>query len=576
MRGPGAGGRAGVGPRTPPRPDDEGSNPTTMSLTSLPRNVPAGRLATLAARLRLPALLALLAGEVISLTVRFDALGRFRALGGVARVFEHARLAGRVGISVALAVLVCGGARAAVEVAGAGAGRRGWARLAIHLGAFAAFVAASARVLDPAGRPSWAGTIRWGVLGAATLASWAAVAVPPGRWPALARRSWRAAALGLPVGVLVGAAGEWSRLVFWAWAPVARLTLRAVHALLAPVLKDMVYDPDRALVGTREFPVMISSACSGHEGIGLIWAVLAAYLVLCRRSVRWPNVLLLFPIGTAVMWGANVLRIVALVLVGAWGWPGLAVGGFHSQAGWIALNAAGLGLVALARRSPFFERTAAGPVPATTNPAAPYLVPELAIVATSMVTGIFAAGFDALYPARIGAALVALWAYRRSWGRPSPVAVGPAVGVGVAVFALWMALEPAAPGSAGGSALRSWLAGLPRGLAWSWLALRVIGSVAVVPLAEELAFRGYLTRRLIAADFDRVPPGQFSWPSFLGSSLAFGLLHGRWLAGTLAGMAYALAYHRRRSLGEAVLAHATTNALIAAVVLATGDPSLWA
>ncbi len=84
-----------------------------------------------------------------------------------------------------------------------------------------------------------------------------------------------------------------------------------------------------------------------------------------------------------------------------------------------------------------------------------------------------------------------------------------------------------------------------------------------MPLAEELAFRGFLTRRLIAADFQAVPEGRFTGMSFVVSSLLFGLLHQqRWLAGTVAGMAYALAYYRRGRLIDAVAAHATTNLLI--------------
>jgi membrane protease YdiL (CAAX protease family) len=54
------------------------------------------------------------------------------------------------------------------------------------------------------------------------------------------------------------------------------------------------------------------------------------------------------------------------------------------------------------------------------------------------------------------------------------------------------------------------------------------------------------------------------------------LLHGRWLAGTLAGMVYALALYRRGKLVDPVLAHAITNALIAGYVLTTGTWSLWA
>src|SRR5262249_6002685 len=74
------------------------------------------------------------------------------------------------------------------------------------------------------------------------------------------------------------------------------------------------------------------------------------------------------------------------------------------------------------------------------------------------------------------------------------------------------------------------------GLAWA--AVRVFGSVVTVPIAEELAFRGFLSRRLIAADFWDVPEGRFTWSTWFVSSVLFGLLHGRWLGGTVAGLLY--------------------------------------
>jgi CAAX prenyl protease-like protein len=63
--------------------------------------------------------------------------------------------------------------------------------------------------------------------------------------------------------------------------------------------------------------------------------------------------------------------------------------------------------------------------------------------------------------------------------------------------------------------------------------------------------------------------------SFLVSSVLFGALHGRWLAGTVAGMFYAWAMYRRGRLADAVVAHATTNALIAADVLILGYWNYW-
>jgi CAAX prenyl protease-like protein len=119
------------------------------------------------------------------------------------------------------------------------------------------------------------------------------------------------------------------------------------------------------------------------------------------------------------------------------------------------------------------------------------------------------------------------------------------------------------------------LAEIPAGLAAVWLLFRVLGSVITVPIAEELAFRGYLLRRLIAADFDEPSTLRFTWLSFVLSSLLFGALHGRWLAGTVAGMFYAWALYRRGRVDDAILAHALTNALIAAEVLILGQWELW-
>jgi CAAX prenyl protease-like protein len=110
----------------------------------------------------------------------------------------------------------------------------------------------------------------------------------------------------------------------------------------------------------------------------------------------------------------------------------------------------------------------------------------------------------------------------------------------------------------------------------AWIVFRIIGYVVVVPLAEELAFRGFLARRIMRADFHNVPIGTFSWLSFLLSSLLFGIFHGKlWLAGTGAGMLFALALYRRRSLGDAIQSHATTNAMLAVYAVVTGNWSAW-
>jgi membrane protease YdiL (CAAX protease family) len=64
--------------------------------------------------------------------------------------------------------------------------------------------------------------------------------------------------------------------------------------------------------------------------------------------------------------------------------------------------------------------------------------------------------------------------------------------------------------------------------------------------------------------------------SIVLSSAAFGLMHGQhWIVGTLAGLAFAGALRWRGRMGDAVVAHAVSNLLLAAWVLGTGDWGQW-
>jgi CAAX prenyl protease-like protein len=141
------------------------------------------------------------------------------------------------------------------------------------------------------------------------------------------------------------------------------------------------------------------------------------------------------------------------------------------------------------------------------------------------------------------------------------------------VFGLWLWLIPGDQ-----VAENHWVAvqeHLPIGGAYLWMVFRVIGFVAVTPLVEELAFRGYMIRRLMTSEIQTIPPGKFSWPSMVISSGLFGALHRPWLPGMLAGLLFALALRSRGRLGDAILAHVTANVMLAATVLFTGQWDLW-
>jgi exosortase E/protease (VPEID-CTERM system) len=451
-----------------------------------------------------------------------------------------------------------------------------WPWLLGHLLVFGGFFAVTGLVLaaDRAAT-SWPAiwATGWMVLGVGSLASWAAAALPIRFWQWFLRRGWVALPIGLTAG---GAAVLASWLSEMLWRPLGFGALWLVHNLLVLCGVETIYTPADFVVGTPAFAIHVKPACSGYQGIGLFCVFLCVYLWLFRHGLRYPQALLLFPIGTAAMWLANVVRLFLLVCLGSWVSPDWAQVGFHSQAGWLALLGVSLGLIAGAHHLRFFSREGTShEAVADASPLTAYLAPLLALLAASMITSAFSARFDYFYPVRVVAVAGTLWVCRRSYADLRWTWSWVAAGIGVAVFGLWLALVPASTDPSAELAMSTAMLDLPAGWAALWLCFRVVGAVVTVPLAEELAFRGFLTRRLIAREFDQVPLGRFTWLSFLLSSVLFGVLHGQWLAGILAGMGYALALYRRGQLADAVVAHATTNGLLAGYVLLTGNWGLW-
>jgi CAAX prenyl protease-like protein len=81
---------------------------------------------------------------------------------------------------------------------------------------------------------------------------------------------------------------------------------------------------------------------------------------------------------------------------------------------------------------------------------------------------------------------------------------------------------------------------------------------------------------LAKADFESVPFQSVHWAALAVTAVVFGVAHGAlWLPGIAAGLAYGTILIRRGRLGEAVAAHATTNALIIAGVLGAHQWQLW-
>lgn len=538
---------------------------------------------------RLIGLVALLAAEVVVLMFRFstESLEATGQKWWADTLWRWKIVLPPLAIAMSTAGVLLGGDRLRAELrrvtSELATPHRAWPYLLAHLAAFVAFASLTAFILEgdfahSTARPLWVAA--WLATAATAAVFWAASLCAPRVLLGVAWRARPAIAVMVVVGGMAWAAGLITE--GW-WDPLRHATMNLVAGLVHLMAPDAVFVPEELIVGTRRFWVRILSVCAGYEGIGLIWVFLSAYLVTSRHELRFPHALLLIPIGTAAVWVANGLRLTTLIAIGTWFSEDVAMGGFHSYSGSLLFSAIAIAIVFSARRSSFFALAPVGADASLAagareqNVTAAYLVPFLAIVATQMLAGAASTGttsFDLLYPLRVVAAVAALVWFRRLYAEIRWTCSWEAIAIGVAVFVLWMALEPT-PDAAKEAAFAVSLEALPPGAMIAWLIVRVIGAVVTVPIAEELAFRGYLHRRLIDADFERVPMARFTWVAFVVSSVLFGVMHGRWLAGSLAGMAYALLLYRRGELGDAIAAHALTNALLAAYVLATGHWLLW-
>jgi exosortase E/protease (VPEID-CTERM system) len=364
--------------------------------------------------------------------------------------------------------------------------------------------------------------------------------------------------------------------VLFLWASATGATFRLAQALLYPVLPGVVADPANLLIGTARYSVQIAPTCSGLEGVGLILVFAVTCLALFRDEFRFPHALLLVPAGMVTVFALNSLRIAALVLIGNAGAEQIAERGFHSQAGWMAFCLVAVGLSLSARKIPWLNVT--GSVAALPsqfeNPATRWLLPLVISATAGMISTAGSGNFEWLYPLRFFAVVLTLVFLWRKYSDLDLSVSWWAPAIGSAVFLVWIGLDRFSPGGTE-AAPRPLLAIDP--LARTvWLIFRVLAATVTAPIAEELAFRGFLYRRLLSPDFENVSSRHLSWIAMLIASLAFGLLHGdRWFVGFLAGALYTLVLIRRGSMGDAIVAHATTNALLAVDVLAFHRWHLW-
>jgi uncharacterized protein len=109
-----------------------------------------------------------------------------------------------------------------------------------------------------------------------------------------------------------------------------------------------------------------------------------------------------------------------------------------------------------------------------------------------------------------------------------------------------------------------------------FLILRFATAAVLVPILEELFWRGWMMRWLINPQFQKVALGTYVAMSFWITAALFGSEHGPfWEVGLIAGILYNWWLVRTKNLANCILAHAVTNAILSAYVLLTDQWQYW-
>src|SRR5262249_43637805 len=155
-----------------------------------------------------------------------------------------------------------------------------------------------------------AGSLLLIVMGLISFLCWCKAVMPLTQWLRLFWRIKMILLASLVVGAAASTAG-WFTDKLWTFSN--RGTFWFVMKLLALTGTEFKCEPKDLLIATPSFWLKVPYAASGYNGLGMIWVLFGAYLWVYRRELRFPHALLLLPIGTAVVWLINVLRIALIV-----------------------------------------------------------------------------------------------------------------------------------------------------------------------------------------------------------------------------------------------------------------------
>ena len=225
---------------------------------------------------------------------------------------------------------------------------------------------------------------------------------------------------------------------------------------------------------------------------------------------------------------------------------------------------------------------------ATPQPLWAYVSPFVAYLLFTSIEGKGWLGipYEGWYCLKVLVVLGLLWFFHREWPRWSTRGVGLGALMGVVGLVVWLVLDWLQGVIPGFNAMVASILGTREGFqpfgehgvnlhSLAFVLVRLTGLALVVPIMEEIFWRGFLARYLIDENFTAVPQGKFTLQSFWIVTLAFVAVHPELLAALAWGALVNWLYRKTGNVWACVAMHAVTNLLLGGWILATGEWRLW-
>lgn len=209
----------------------------------------------------------------------------------------------------------------------------------------------------------------------------------------------------------------------------------------------------------------------------------------------------------------------------------------------------------------------------------PYVIPMVVFLGLTYVEGKLPDYYIAIYAAKVILVAFALYLCRSVWSdiKFESKYILPGLVIGIALCGVWVFLEESVTYKHLGerSAFNPFAEIGSSALQYSFIALRFIGLVLLVPVMEELFWRSFLLRFATKPDFKSLPIGSFSLGAFLFVTALFALAHPDWLPAAVYAAALGIMVKVTRSIFACIVTHAATNAALGVYVLSQGAWKYW-